>query len=152
MLTVSTSETSVNFHDTARINIPEGFHDQHICLTRSSNLQVHENIIFLTPPIMHTKLIFFFGLERLSMFSDALFGVMNLIRHWVILLWMRDQQVQRPLPTKDNTRDKHPCRQRDSNPRSQQPSGQVLRLGRPLGSVKYYIYYSKKCKLSLAII
>jgi hypothetical protein len=59
MEAVSTSETSVNFHEIARINIPEGFHDQHICLTRASNLQVNENIIFLTPPIMHTKLIFF---------------------------------------------------------------------------------------------
>jgi hypothetical protein len=43
---------------------------------------------------------------------------------------------QRPLPTRDNTtckhKDKHPCPEQDSNPRSQQPSGQDLHL-RPRG-------------------
>jgi hypothetical protein len=44
--------------------------------------------------------------------------------------------VQRPLPTQDNItyehKDKYPCPQRDLNPRSQQPRGQVLRI-RPRG-------------------
>jgi hypothetical protein len=41
---------------------------------------------------------------------------------------MSDQPVARPLPTQGNTTqkdaDKHPCLERDSNPRSQQPTGQ----------------------------
>jgi hypothetical protein len=43
---------------------------------------------------------------------------------------------QRPVPTEDNTtykhKDKHPCSERDSNLRSQQPNDQDLRL-RPRG-------------------
>jgi hypothetical protein len=43
-----------------------------------------------------------------------------------------DQPVARPLHTQDNTTqkdaDKHPCLERDSNPRSQQPTGQDARL------------------------
>jgi hypothetical protein len=50
--------------------------------------------------------------------------------------WTNDQPVARPLPTQGNTtqkhKDKHPCLERDSNPRSEQPSGQDLRL-RPHG-------------------
>jgi hypothetical protein len=50
--------------------------------------------------------------------------------------WTSDQPVARPLPTQDNTTqkdaDKHPCLQRDSNPRSQQLTGQDPRL-RPHG-------------------
>jgi hypothetical protein len=45
---------------------------------------------------------------------------------------MSDQPVARPLPTQDNTTqkdaDKHPCFEWDSNPRSQQPTGQDPRL------------------------
>jgi hypothetical protein len=45
---------------------------------------------------------------------------------------MSDQPVARPLPTQDNITqkdaDKHPCLERDSNPRSQQPTGQDRRL------------------------
>jgi hypothetical protein len=50
--------------------------------------------------------------------------------------WTSDQPVARPLPTQDNTTqkdaDRHPCLERDSNPRSQQPTGQDPRL-RPHG-------------------
>jgi hypothetical protein len=46
--------------------------------------------------------------------------------------WTSDQPVARPLPTQDNTTqkdaDKHPSLERDSNPRSQQPTGQDPRL------------------------
>jgi hypothetical protein len=45
---------------------------------------------------------------------------------------MSDQPVARPLPTQNNSAqtdaDKHPCLERDSNPRSQQPTGQDPRL------------------------
>jgi hypothetical protein len=48
-----------------------------------------------------------------------------------------DQPVARPLPTQDNTTqkdaDKHPCLERDSNPRSQQPTVQDPRP-RPYGN------------------
>jgi hypothetical protein len=37
----------------------------------------------------------FFGLERLSTFSDALFGFLNLIIHVVGLLWTSDQPVEK---------------------------------------------------------
>jgi hypothetical protein len=50
--------------------------------------------------------------------------------------WTSDQPVARPLPTQDNATqkdaDKHPCVERDSNPRSRQPTGQDPRL-RPHG-------------------
>jgi hypothetical protein len=43
--------------------------------------------------------------------------------------------LQRPLPSQDNTTynigDKHPCSQRDSNPRSQQPSARRAYTVRP---------------------
>jgi hypothetical protein len=40
-----------------------------------------------------------------------------------------------------NTRDKHPCLQRDSNPRSQQPSGQDLLRLKPRGQRdRHFIY------------
>jgi hypothetical protein len=46
--------------------------------------------------------------------------------------WTGDQPDARPLPTQDNTTqrdiDKRSCRKRDSNPRSQRPSGQGQRF------------------------
>jgi hypothetical protein len=59
---------------------------------------------------------------------------LNLTRHVVRFLWTGDQLVAKPRTIQDNTtykhKDKHPCPQRDSNPLSQQPSCQDLRLGR----------------------
>ena len=51
---------------------------------------------------------------------------------------------QRPLPmqhTKNNTKDQHPCPQRDSNPQSQQTRGcrSTSYTARPLGSVVEHI-------------
>jgi hypothetical protein len=61
---------------------------------------------------------------------------LELFRHVVGLLGTSDQLVTRPLSTQDNTiqkdADKHPCLEGDSNPRSQQPTGQDPRL-RPHG-------------------
>jgi hypothetical protein len=52
------------------------------------------------------------------------------------ILWTSDQHVARPLPTQvsitQKDEDKHPCLQRDSNPRSHYPSGQDPRP-RPRG-------------------
>jgi hypothetical protein len=48
----------------------------------------------------------FSGLERLSMFSDGLFGFLNLIREGV---GWGSSSSQRPLPTEDNTANIHAC-------------------------------------------
>jgi cell division septation protein DedD len=49
---------------------------------------------------------------------------MIVFRHTVGLLWTSDQPVSETSTCTGhrNTRDKHPCPQRDSNPRPQQPS------------------------------
>jgi hypothetical protein len=53
---------------------------------------------------------------------------------------------QRPVPIQDNTtykhKDKHPCLQPDSNPRSQQPRGQDLR-NRAATGIGFYNRYIK---------
>jgi hypothetical protein len=66
-------------------------------------------------------------------------------------LWTSDQPVARPLPTQNNATqkdaDKHPCLERDSNPRFQQPTGQDPRLrphghcDRPSGLLRCVILY-----------
>jgi hypothetical protein len=60
---------------------------------------------------------------------------------------MSDQPVARPLPTQDNTiqkdADKHQCLERDSSPRSQQPTGQNPRL-RPHGHCDRHVLHTLK--------
>jgi hypothetical protein len=74
---------------------------------------------------------------------------LNLFRHSVGLLWTSDRTVAKASihTGQDNTesRDKHPCLKRDSNPRSQHPRTQGLCF-RPRGHWDRPLYnYSHKC-------
>jgi hypothetical protein len=71
---------------------------------------------------------------------------------------MGDKPSARPMPIQDSTtqkdNNKHPCRKRDSNPRSQRPSDQGLRFrlrghcDRPYRNVSQYNYVLLYCWLS----
>jgi hypothetical protein len=73
------------------------------------------------------------------------------IRHTVGLLWTSDQPVAETSTCTGqhniylNTWDKHPCPERDSNPRPQQPSGRrpTPLTARPLGSANSDQYTQK---------
>jgi hypothetical protein len=76
--------------------------------------------------------LFFVALQSLKDLGRLTYEVSRTIETDGRIPWTSNQPVARALPTQDNTTqedaDKHPYFERDSNPRSQQPTGQDPRL------------------------
>jgi hypothetical protein len=101
------------------------------CWTLSDVNLIYKKFRKLTVNIL-TNLLFPMALQSLKDFGSLAYRrFLELFRHTVGLLG-RVISPSQGLPTQSNTTqkdaDKHPCLERDSNPRSQQPSGQDPRL------------------------